>query len=343
VAVLFEPFTIREVRFRNRIMMSPMIQVSSGTDGLANDWHLVHYGARAVGGVGLVMLEATPVESRGRITDKDLGIWDDRHVEGLARIANFCKSQGAAIGIQLAHAGRKAWSRDGGVGPEQAVGPSAIPFESHWPLPTELSTSDIADIVRAFANGAERAKQAGFDVVELHGAHGYLINQFLSPLSNQRSDQYGGSFENRLLFPREVVTAVREVWPDGPLFLRVSATDYARGGVDIGDMVEIARALRECGVDLIDCSSGGTTPEQPRTWPGYQISYADRIRRDAAIPTAAVGLITNPELAEEVVANGRADMIALGRELLRNPYWPLQAARLLRVDLAWPKPYERAK
>lgn len=324
-------------------MMSPMIQISSPGNGIATDWHLVHYGARAVGGTGLIMFEATPVESHGRITEDDLGIWSDDHVEGLARIVRFCQSQGATVGIQLAHAGRKAWSRNNGIGPEQAVGPSAIPFEPTWPAPRALETEEIAGIVEAFAAGARRAAEAGFDVIELHGAHGYLINQFLSPLSNHRTDAYGGSFERRLQFPKEVVAAVRRVWPDKPLFLRVSATDYAHGGVDLDQMVETARALKPYGIDLIDCSSGGSTPTVPRAWPGYQIPYAETIRREAGIPTAAVGLITNPELAEEIVRNGRADLVAFGRELLRNPYWPLHAARTLGVDIPWPRQYERAK
>lgn len=324
-------------------MMSPMIQLSASREGIASDWHLAHYGARAVGGVGLIMLEATAVESRGRITEYDLGIWDDRHVEGLARIVSFCKAHGAAIGVQLAHAGRKAWSRNNGIGPEQAVGPSALPFEPHWPMPRELSAEEIEDLVDLFANAARRAVAAGFDVVELHGAHGYLINQFISPLSNLRDDEYGGDDERRLTFPRRVAQAVREVWGDRPLFMRVSATDYADGGIDIHRMVKIARAMNEVGVDLIDCSSGGTTPQQPPAWRGYQIPFAETIRRQAGVMTAAVGLITKPELAEEIVRNGRADLVALGRELLRHPYWPLDAARELGVDLPWPVQYERAK
>ena len=340
---LFDPLVIRSVQVRNRVMMSPMIQVSANADGTATDWHLVHYGARAVGGVGLVMLEATAVESRGRITERDLGLYDDRHVEGLARIVAFCHEHGARVGVQLAHAGRKAWSRSGGVGPEQAVGPSALPFEPHWPTPRALSAAEIQDIVRSFAEAARRAKAAGFDVVELHGAHGYLINQFISPLSNRREDEYGGSLVGAMRFPCEVVQAVREVWGDRPLFMRVSALDYAEGGIDLAQMVTVAKVLKAAGVDLIDVSSGGATPAQPQAWRGYQVPFAETIRREAGLPTAAVGLISKPELAEEIIRNGRADLVALGRELLRQPYWPLHAARELGVDVDWPVQYERAK
>ncbi len=340
---LFDSFTVRGVTLRNRIMMSPMIQVSATSEGYATDWHLVHYGARAVGGVGLIMVEATAVESRGRITECDLGLYEDGQVEMLRRIVAFCRAAGAKVGVQLAHAGRKAWSRNEGIGPEQAVGPGAEPFEPHWPTPHGLTTQEIADIVRAFAKAAVRARAAGFDVIELHGAHGYLLNQFISPLSNKRTDEYGGDRGRRLRLPCEVVAAVREVWGDRPLFMRLSASDYAPGGVDLAEIVAVARALQAAGVDLIDVSSGGATPKQPPSWRGYQIPFAEAIRREAGVPTAAVGLITKPELAEEAVRNGRADLIALGRELLRNPYWPLYAARELGVDVSWPVQYERAK
>ena len=340
---LFEPFTIRGTTFRNRIMMAPMIQASADARGAASDWHLVHYGARAVGGVGLIMVEATAVASNGRITEADLGLYDDSQIDGLARVVAFCQAQGAKVGVQLAHSGRKAWSRKDGIVPEPAVAPSALAFDQGWPTPRELSASEIADLVRAFAEAARRARLAGCDVVEVHGAHGYLINQFLSPLSNRRGDAYGGSLENRLRFPLAVLAAVREVWGNRPLFLRVSATDYAEGGIDLPQMVAIARELKTAGVDLIDVSSGGTTPHQPAAWRGYQIPFAETIKREVGIPTAAVGLITQPETAEEIVRNGRADLVALGRELLRNPYWPLQAAKTLGVEVAWPVQYERAK
>jgi len=343
VPQLFEPLTIRGVTLRNRIMMSPMVQRSALPDGLPTEWHLVHYATRAIGGVGLIMFEATAVESRGRITTSDLGLWNDRHIKPLAQIVAMCHEHGAAVGVQLAHAGRKAWSDDRGHGPEQSVAPSAIAFDEGWLVPHALSEEEIQEVISAFRLATERARYAGFDVVELHAAHGYLINQFLSPLANCRQDSYGGSLENRLRFLRRVIEATREVWEDRPLFVRVSATDYVPGGIDLNEMVLIARALREAGVDLVDVSSGGITPLQPPSWPGYQVPFAERIRREAGIRTAAVGLITSPEMAEEIVANGRADIVALGRELLRNPYWPLQAAQALGANITWPRQYQRAR
>ena len=344
MAALFEPLTIRGVTVKNRIMMSPMCQYSAGPDARANDWHLVHLGARAVGGVGLVMVEATAVESRGRISESDLGLYDDGHVEPLARIVRFCHQQGAAIGIQIAHAGRKAWTPAKGHGPEQPVAPSPIPFDEGYAVPRELSRGEVGQVVEAFRRAAERALAAGFDVLEVHGAHGYLIHEFLSPLTNRRQDEYGGVLANRARFLRQVVRAVRSVWPeDRPLFLRVSSADYAPGGLEVGDLVEVARMAKEDGVDLVDCSSGGAVPVAPPAYPGYQVPFAERIRREAGVLTAAVGLISTPELAEEIVRNGRADLVALGRELLRHPYWPLDAARALGVDLEWPVQYRRAK
>ncbi|MHB1133970.1 MAG: NADPH dehydrogenase NamA [Chloroflexota bacterium] len=340
---LFEPLTIRGVTLRNRIMMSPMIQTSADANCCATDWHVVHYGSRAVGGAGLIMLEATAVSSNGRIALEDLGLWDDRQVESLARVVRFCQSQGAKVGVQLAHAGRKAWSRKNGVGPEPAVAPSPLPFEPGWPTPHELNTMEIAALQQSFVGAAARALMAGFDVVELHAAHGYLLNEFLSPLANQRTDGYGGDLSGRMRFLRELVPAVRESWGDRPLFVRVSATDYAAGGIDLPQMVEIARAVKAAGVDLIDVSSGGTTPQQPAAWRGYQVPFAENIRREAGIATAAVGLVTQPEMAEEIVRNGRADLVVLGREHLRQPYWALHAARSLGVDVPWPHQYERAK
>jgi len=341
---LFEPFALRSVQFRNRIMMSPMCQYCADPDGRANDWHLVHYPTRAIGGVGLVMLEATAVESRGRISGGDLGLWDDAQIEPLAQIVRLCHQHGAKVGVQLAHAGRKAWTDSQGFGLEVPVAPSAVPFDDGWAVPHALRPAEMAEIVRAFAHAAERAEAAGFDVVEIHGAHGYLISEFLSPLANHRTDEYGGSLENRLRFPMQVTEAVRESWPgDRPLFFRLSATDWAEGGNDVGTMVEVAKALKVGGVDLVDVSSGGVTPAVPRAGLGYQVPFAERIRREAQVPTAAVGLITAPELAEEIVRNERADLVALGRELLRSPYWPLEAARRLRTDVPWPKQYQRAK
>lgn len=344
---LFQPCTLKSLTLRNRIMMSPMCQYSAPDDGHATDWHLVHYGARAAGGAGLIMVEATAVEARGRISTEDLGIYRDSQVEPLRRVVEFCHSQGAKIGIQLAHAGRKAWTSTAGRGPEQPVAPSALPFDRDWVVPHALGADEIQGIVRAFAEGARRAAAAGFDVIEVHAAHGYLLHEFLSPLSNQRTDQYGGSPEHRRRLLLEVVAAVRGVWPaERPLFVRVSAVDYAAGGLTIEDQVANAAALREAGVDLIDCSSGALVPVPPEAMnirPGYQVPYAETIRRQAGIATAAVGLITEPEQAEAIVREGQADLVALGRELLRNPYWPLEAARRLGAEIAWPQQYLRAK
>jgi len=349
---LLTPLTIREVAFRNRIAVSPMCQYSS-QDGFANDWHLVHLGSRAVGGAGLVMMEATAVEARGRISPNDQGIWKDEHVEFLSRIAGFVRQQGAVAGIQLAHAGRKASTRrpwDGaGMAPENAggwqpVAPSALAFHPGDPAPTELTQPEIADLVGAFAEGARRALQAGFQVVEIHAAHGYLVHQFLSPLSNRRGDEYGGPFENRIRFALEVARAVRAVWPGHlPLFVRISATDWVEDGWDIGDSVELARRLGALGVDLIDCSSGGLAPQQKiALGPGYQVPFAARIRREAGIATAAVGLITTPQQADEIVRAEQADLVLLAREFLRDPYFALHAGKALGDEVTPPVQYARA-
>jgi 2,4-dienoyl-CoA reductase-like NADH-dependent reductase (Old Yellow Enzyme family) len=344
MSTLFSPLTLRSLTLRNRIAMSPMVMYRA-EEGHATDWHRVHYGTRAVGGVGLVMLEATAVEARGRISVNDLGLWDDAHAAGLAEIVRFGHAQGAALGVQLAHAGRKAWSLKKGQGPQQAVAPCAEPFEPDWPGPQVLDEAEIERVVAAWREAARRALRAGFDVVELHAAHGYLLHEFLSPLTNHRSDDYGGSPERRAQMLLRVVDAVREVWPEEkPLFVRISAVDWAEGGLTVDDHIPVARALKARGVDVLDCSSGGVVPVvPPRIYPSYQVPFAERIRREAGIVTQAVGLITQPEQAEEIVANGRADLVALGRELLRNPYWPLQAARALGVEVPWPEPYARAR
>jgi 2,4-dienoyl-CoA reductase-like NADH-dependent reductase (Old Yellow Enzyme family) len=315
------------------------------TDGLCTDWHLAHYQARAIGGVGLVITEATAVEPRGRISTGDLGLWGDAQIEPLARVVRLVQSEGAAIGVQLGHAGRKAWSESKGQGPEQPVAPSALAFDEGWVTPAALSGAEIEGIVHRWAQAASRARQAGFDVIEIHAAHGYLNHQFLSPLSNVRTDEYGGSLENRMRMLLEIVRAVRQEWPeDKPLFVRVSTTDWAEGGLTPRDTVEIARAMKSEGVDLIDCSSGGAVPSAPPgIGPGYQIPFAEQVRREAGIATAAVGLITTPELADEAIRNGRADLIALGRELLRHPTWPLEAAHRLGQDIEWPEQYRRAR
>jgi 2,4-dienoyl-CoA reductase-like NADH-dependent reductase (Old Yellow Enzyme family) len=350
---LFDPMTIRGLTLANRVFVSPMCEYSS-SEGFANDWHLVHLGSRAAGGAALTMTEATAVTAEGRITPADLGIWSDRHVDGLARIVRFVRSQGSAAAIQLAHAGRKASTSLPWEGPLRAVppsvggwqvaGPTVEPFSDTYPRPAALSGADIATIVSAFAAAARRALDAGFDVVEVHAAHGYLLHEFLSPLSNTRADAYGGSFANRIRLCLEVVDAVRQVWPDGrPVFVRISATDWTGSGWDIEQSVELARALRERGVDLIDCSSGGnvagaTVPIEA----GYQVPFAERIRREAGVPTGAVGLITSARQANEIVSSGRADCVLLARELLRDPYWPLRAAAELGRTVSWPKQYLRA-
>jgi 2,4-dienoyl-CoA reductase-like NADH-dependent reductase (Old Yellow Enzyme family) len=351
-AHLFTPFTLRGVTFRNRIAVSPMCQYSS-QDGFASDWHLVHLGSRAVGGAGLVTVEATAVEARGRISPGDHGIWKDEHVEFLSRITAFLKQHGAVAGIQLAHAGRKASSQrswEGGKvipvaeGGWQTVAPSALPFRPGDPAPDELSKGEIQALAGAFAEAATRALAAGFQTVELHGAHGYLMHEFFSPLSNRRTDEYGGSFENRIRFGLETIAAVRAVWPEQlPLLLRISATDWVPGGWDIEESVELARRVKPMGVDLIDCSSGGSSLEQKiPTEPGYQVPFAERIRREVGIPTGAVGLITQAHQADEIIRSGQADLVLLAREFLRDPYFPLHAARELGVKQDPPIQYLRA-
>jgi NADPH2 dehydrogenase len=341
---LFSSFTLRGVTLRNRIAMSPMCMYSAGDDGLATDWHLAHLVSRATGGVGLIVTEATAVEARGRISQNDLGLWDDTQIASLARIVRLCQAEGAAMCSQLAHAGRKAFSARRGVGPALPVAPSAVPHDADWVTPHALTLTEIDTVVSAFQAAAERALTAGFDAVELHSAHGYLLHQFLSPISNHRTDEYGGSLENRARMLLRVVDAVRQVWPEQrPLLVRLSCTDWVEGGLTIDDQVKVARWLKAHGVDMVDCSSGGISSVAPPAGPGYQVPFAEKIRREAGIATMSVGLITAPEMAEEIVRNGRADIVTLGRELLRHPYWPLDAARALGAEVAWPKQYVRAK
>jgi 2,4-dienoyl-CoA reductase-like NADH-dependent reductase (Old Yellow Enzyme family) len=351
---LFTPLKIRDVNFRNRIVVSPMCQYSSA-DGFANDWHLVHLGARAVGGAALVFTEATAVTADGRISPDDLGIWKNEHTEFLARIVQFIEQQGAVAGMQLAHAGRKAstaapWSgghplseAEGGWRP--IVAPSAIAFSGKHQTPEALDEAGIRAIVRAFGEAAARALRAGFRVLEIHSAHGYLLHSFLSPLSNRRTDAYGGCFENRTRIVREVAGQIRSEWPERyPLFLRISASDYAGGGWDIEQSVELARQVKPLGIDLVDCSSGGLLPSVAIPFgPGYQAAFAERIKKEAGILTGAVGMITAAEQAEQTLRTGQADVVVMARELLRHPYWPLEAARRLGVDAPWPKQYARAK
>jgi 2,4-dienoyl-CoA reductase-like NADH-dependent reductase (Old Yellow Enzyme family) len=318
---------------------------------MANDWHFVHLGSRAVGGAGLVMAEASAVEERGRISHSDLGIWKDEQIEPLQRIARFLKENGAIPGLQVAHAGRKASTEvpwRGGqplkLGAWQPVAPSGVAFTADHAVPEELAIADIHGIVSAFAAAAQRVASAGFEILEIHAAHGYLIHEFLSPLANQRKDQYGGTFENRTRFAREVVSAVRAVWPDRfPLFMRISATDWIDGGWTLEDSVSLARMVKGLGVDLIDCSSGGTSPAaQIAVGPGFQVPFAETVRRDAGIPTGAVGLITDPAQAEAIITTGQADIVLLAREFLRDPYWPIHAAIALGAQPTIPPQYVRA-
>ena len=352
-ARLFDPFPIRSLTLRNRIVVSPMCQYSS-VDGFANDWHVVHLGSRAVGGAAAVIAEATAVTADGRISPDDLGIWMDAHLEPLARIFRFIASQGAVPGMQLAHAGRKASTaapfKGGGPLPttkggwSPIVGPSAVPFTDGWQTPVAMDRTAIRSVVDAFATAAARLLEAGGQIVEIHAAHGYLLQEFLSPISNLRNDEYGGTFENRIRLLSEVVEAVRAVWPDRlPLFVRISSTDWTDGGWTIEDSLGLAARLKGLGVDVIDCSSGGNVAHAQIPFaPGYQVSFAARIRREAGIATAAVGLITESEQAEQILTGGQADLIVLARELLRDPYWPIHAAIRLGAAPAVPAQYRRA-
>ncbi len=352
---LFDPFTIKSLTLRNRIGMSPMCQYSY-EDGYSNDWQLMHLGARAVGGAGLVIAEATAVEPAGRITPYDVGIWDDAHIKPLKRVTSIIRSQGAVAGIQIAHAGRKAcvgrpWGDQRGrpiVNKDsnwwQAVAPSSIPFNAEHQTPHELTVAEIHDIQKAFMQAASRALEAGFDWLEIHAAHGYLIHEFCSPFSNSRTDDYGGSFQNRVRFLLETVDKVQTVWSkELPLTVRISGTDWIEGGWLIEDSVELAKLLKQSGVDLIDCSSGGNVPDATLPFgPGYQVPISEAVRNGAQIATATVGLIKSPHHADALIRNERADIVLLGREFLRDAYWPLHAARELGVEIEKPPQYIRA-
>jgi 2,4-dienoyl-CoA reductase-like NADH-dependent reductase (Old Yellow Enzyme family) len=351
---LFAPFRLRGTRFKNRIFVSPMCEYSA-IDGVPTEWHLVHLGSRAVGGAALVMTEATAVSPEGRISPEDTGIWNDQQAEVFGRIAAFIRSQNAVPGIQLAHAGRKGstevpWRGGRAIAPEapngwEPVGPGPMPFHPGDPPPRAMTRSDVDEVVIDFAAAAGRALDAGFEVVELHMAHGYLLHEFLSPITNQRSDEYGGSLGNRMRFPIRVAEAVRAVWPvERPLFVRISASDWIDGGWDIGSSIALAKRLKVAGVDLIDCSSGGIAPGiRIPVGPGYQVPFAEAVKHEGELATVAVGMITEARQAEEIIGNGRADAVMLARELLRDPYWPLHAAKELGVDVPWPQQYERAK
>lgn len=350
-AELFSPFTLRDLTLRNRIVVSPMCQYSS-QDGFANDWHLVHIGSRAIGGAGLVFMEASAVSPEGRITPFDLGIYDDAHIAKLSEIVRFVHGHESLIGMQLAHAGRKAsmsrpWSKERLVLQEEGgwtnvVAPSAIPFSSAFPQPHALDLEGIAKVKQDFLDAARRTLEAGFDVLEIHAAHGYLLHEFLSPLSNTRTDRYGGSFENRIRLLVETATSLRDAW-HGPLFVRISATDWAEGGWDIDQSVQLSKVLKSVGVDLMDVSSGALVPGVTMPiGPGYQTAFAERIKREAGIPTGAVGMITEPAQADHILRTGQADLVLLAREFLRDPYWGIHAAAALKKDARWPSQYLRA-
>jgi 2,4-dienoyl-CoA reductase-like NADH-dependent reductase (Old Yellow Enzyme family) len=354
MAHLFEPLKLRSLELPNRIVVSPMCQYSC-KDGFATDWHFVHLGSRAVGRAAVVIAEATAVTADGRISPQDLGLWSDAHVEPLHRVFSFVAEQGAIPGIQLAHAGRKAstsqpWNGGKPISPAEGgwtpiFAPSALPFAEGYQTPHALSVAEIAEIVQAFAAAARRAERAGAKLIELHSAHGYLLHSFLSPLSNHRADQYGGPFENRIRLVCEVVAATRKVWPERyPLWVRISATDWVEGGWTVEESVELARRLKPMGVDLFDCSSGGNVAHvRIPVGPGYQVAFAEQVRRQAGVLTGAVGMITDPAQADQIVRSGQADVVILARQFLREPYWPLLAARALGHDIRWPVQYERAK
>ena len=350
---LFTPLQLRGVEFRNRIFLSPMCQYCA-RDGIADDWHLVHLGSRAVGGAGQVMVEATAVSPEGRITHGDLGIWSDGHREAFRRITAFVEAQGAVPAIQIAHAGRKAstevpWRGGAPIAPDKGgwepLGPSPVAFDDVSTVPREMTAADLKGLVTRYGEAARRCLEAGFKVVEIHMAHGYLLHEFLSPLTNRRTDLYGGSLENRMRFPLEVAGAVREAWPAHlPLFARLSCTDWVEGGWDLPQSVELSLRLKQIGIDLIDCSSGGLVPDaRIPAGPGYQVPFAAEIRARVGIATGAVGLITQAMQAEQIVATGQADVVIVAREMLRDPYWPLHAAGTLRADAPWPPQYLRAK
>jgi NADPH2 dehydrogenase len=336
---LFTGYKLKHMELKNRIVMAPMCMFCADQDGNPNDWHYIHYTSRAVGGTGLILLEATGVESRGRITDRDLGLWKDEQIAGLKRIVDACHAQGAKVGVQLAHAGRKSE-----VLTEQSIAPSPIAFSDRYRTPTEMTKEDIDQVKSSFREAARRADMAGFDVIELHGAHGYLISEFLSPLTNQRTDEYGGNEESRSRFLREVLQEVVSVWPkDKPIIVRVSAEDFAEGGNHDHILANMLKLVQNEGIDLVNVSSGGVVNVGVDAYPGYQVGYAETIKKATGLPVVAGGLITSPHMAEEIVQKGQADLIFLGRELLRNPYWPLHAAKELQEEIKWPAPYERSK
>lgn len=351
MSTLFSPLKLRDLVLPNRVVMSPMCQYAA-IEGVAQPWHMTHLGSRAIGGAGLIMAEATAVTPEGRLSPEDLGLWTDRQAEALRPVTEFIRACGAVPGIQLAHGGRKSaryrpWEGNGPLNSERGwplIAPSAVAFDEGWQVPVEMTDDDIEGIVEAFRMAARRARMAGFDVIEGHFAHGYLLHSFLSPLSNRRTDRYGGSLENRARFPLMVARALREEWPDQlPVFIRISAVDWQDGGVTLDESVQLARWLRDCGIDLVDCSSGAVVPgEKIPVAPGYQVPFAARIRREAGIATAAVGVITRPQQAEDILARGDADLVFLARALLRDPYWAQSASEQLDERSRWPIQYARA-
>lgn len=338
MAGLFSSIQVKDMVIANRIVMPPMCMYSAGQDGKVNQWHLLHYPTRAVGGVGLIIVEATAVEARGRISSKDLGVWSDEQIEGLKRLVDRIHANGSRAVLQLAHAGRKCMIKE-----ERIIAPSAMAFNEEYQTPEAMTHEEIKEVIGAFHCGARRALEAGFDGIEIHAAHGYLINQFLSPLTNLRSDSYGGNLKKRTKMLREILAAVKEAWdPDKPIFLRVSAEEYHENGNHPDEMAAILELVKD-GVDLVHVSSGGVIPANVPVYPGYQIAFAEQIKTSIGLPVIAGGLIVKPQMAEEIVRNNRADLVFLGRELLRNPYWPLQAAKELGIDVPWPEQYERSK
>ncbi len=339
MAGLFSTIKIKDMELKNRIVLPPMCMYSSDNSGKANSWHFMHYATRAIGGAGLIILEATGVQSAGRISSKDLGIWEDSQIEGLITIVQEVKKYGGKVGIQLNHAGRKCTAEG-----EDIVAPSGVAFDSKSSIPREMTKEDISNVVNAFKQAAIRAGKAGFDVIEIHAAHGYLINQFLSPLSNKRSDEYGGNIENRARILKEIIKAVREVWEvDKPLIVRISAEDHVKEGNHDVDLANIINLVKGDMVDIINVSSGAVVPAKINVYPGYQIRYGETIKRNTGLCTMSGGLITEPAMAEEIIQNNRADLVYLGRELLRNPNWPLTAAKKLGYEVNWPFQYERSK
>jgi len=336
---LFSNFKIKDMNLKNRIVMAPMCMDSCNEeDGIANNWHFIHYSTRAIGGVGLIIVESTGIEPGGRITDNDLGIWSEEHVKNLSNIVNECHKYGAKIGIQINHAGRKSETLSYSI-----IAPSPIAFNEHYRLPSEMTKKDITNTIALFKAAAKRALTAGFDLLELHGAHGYLIGQFLSPLTNKRKDEYGGTKENRVRFLREIIQAVKTVWPETkPLQLRVSAEDYLEGGNSAEETASLINLIKAMGIDIVNVSSGGTVPVRISTYPGYQIRYSEIIKDQCNITTIAGGLITSSLMAEEILNNNRADLVYLGRELLRNPYWAFTAASQLDETIEWPIQYKRS-